>query len=591
MASLGLALITNDAEAAKEIHDKYSHYFDKVFITVADKNKKQFDNLISNSFADRDEVDITYFKWCDHFGKARQFNHEQIDTDYFFWMDTDDVIVHPEKLRDLVELMQQENLDALYMRYDYMQNELGEATGDHWRERLVRTKSPFKWANTRVHETLIAPSAATTRTEEVYVLHSKTKEQEQDSLERNIKLLKLEFEETKDPRIAMYLGDNLVAKQEYDEATEYLLFLLQNGGWEEDKYRTWLKLAEIHLLKGDYANALQDCYAAEELKPDWPDAYFLKASIYAEMKRPLNVYECIKTGVLKPKPTTLSVTNPTLYEYKGLFLGAIAAAELGKVNESYKMLQAVLAKSPNYKPAQDLLPIIEEAYYDGEAIEKLKWLLMYLSGNGGDAEKFLMALPQRILQDPRLNFIRSKLITPKVWPKGSVVIYCGMTGETWGADTLEKGMGGSEEAVVYLSRELAKLGHDVTVYNDREEDYVEYADKLTKESEFKWLPAPLKNKANEVSVTYKPWQLLNPNDTFDTFVAWRAPESAVGVKARNVIVDLHDTIQPERVYDALERNPRTRLFVKSNYHRSLYPEAPDSAFVVVGNGIVKEQFV
>lgn len=561
--SVGLSVISNDAEAVKNLITQYGEYFDAYFVTVADKNKDAYYEL--QKLKD-DKLKLSYFKWCDHFGKARQYNFEQIDTDYFLWLDSDDVLVNPENIEECAAIMEAKGLDALYMRYDYAQNELGEAIGDHWRERLVRTKSPLRWSDSRVHETLIAKAAMTDRTDAMYVLHNKTSNDEQKSMERNIKLLELDFKETQDPRTAMYLGDNLVAMKQYDEAIPYLVFLLQNGGWDEDKYRTWLKMAEIHYIKQDFASALDCCYAAEELQPDWPDAFFMKASVYAEMKKPKNVYENIKVGVLKGRPQTASVINPTLYEYRALFLGAIAAAELGKVDEAFKLLQTVLAKSPDYAPAKDLLPIIEEAYYDGQAIDKVRWLLYYLKDNGGIPVELFKALPQRVLADPRLNADRAKLMPSETWPKGSIAYFCGRTGEVWGADTLEKGMGGSEEAVVYLSRELSKLGHKVVVFNEREDSYF------------------------DGDIEYRPWQLLNPNDTFDTFIGWRIPESVQGVNARNVFVDLHDTVEAERVYDTLERNPDVKFFVKSAWHRKLYPDAPDDAFVIVGNGIVKEQF-
>jgi len=128
---------------------------------------------------------------------------------------------------------------------------------------------------------------------------------------------------------------------------------------------------------------------------------------------------------------------------------------------------------------------------------------------------------------------------------------------------MEKGMGGSEEAIVYLARELAKLGWQVTVFNDRDEEY---------ESD---------------GVTYKPWTLLNPFDKFDVYWAWRVPENVKDIKARRRIVDLHDTMPADRVY-AVDGD--VKFFVKSKYHRSLYPKLPDDRFIIVGNAIVKEQF-
>src|SRR5437879_7213850 len=45
-----------------------------------------------------------------------------------------------------------------------------------------------------------------------------------------------------------------------------------------------------------------------------------------------------------------------------------------------------------------------------------------------------------------------------------LVIYCGYTQFQWNPQTI--GYSGSEEAIIYLARELTKFGWDVTVYNN-----------------------------------------------------------------------------------------------------------------------------
>lgn len=572
MASLGLSIITNDADAAHDIINKYGQYFDKWFVTFTDKNKSAYYAFKKNHVMDK--LEVSFFKWQDHFGKAREFNRQQITTDYFMWIDSDDIINNPELIPKVFNDAVSQNIDAVYVKYDYVKNDIGEGIGDHWRERIVKTDH-FKWAQTRVHETLIAPTAQTARCHDIAILHNKTKEQEQKSMERNIKLLLQDFEETKDPRIAMYLGDNLMYLKMFDDALKYLFYLVDKGGWDEDKYRAWLRIAEIYYQKQDFRKSLDACNEAELLNPAFPDVYFLKATVFNALQEPQKVYEWVKVAMGKPVPETLSVVDPTLYEYRGIFMGALAALELGRIDEAFKLFQVVRERSPDYDLAKKMQPLFEEAYYDNKAMNYLKWLAYYLKENGGSGEKLLSSLPQKLLADPRLNVVRTQFFKPKKWERGSVVYYCGPAAEPWGPDTLEKGMGGSEEAVVYLSRELAKLGHEVDVFNDRDDEYIDFVDT---------------DSIAGNSVEYKPWSLLNPNDEFDTFIAWRAPENIRGVKARVKIVDLHDTVEPERVYNIAKEEPKAKFFVKSNYHRSLYPELDDDRFVIIGNGIVKEQF-
>ena len=129
MASLGLAVITNELEETKKLLEKYYSYFDKFFITVADKDKKVYDELAK---LDNDKLELSYFEWVDHFGKARIFNQEQVTTDFWFWCDCDDEITNPENLKQIVSDMETKSIDIMFMNYDYYQNDQGEQQANHW---------------------------------------------------------------------------------------------------------------------------------------------------------------------------------------------------------------------------------------------------------------------------------------------------------------------------------------------------------------------------------------------------------------------------------------------------------------------------
>lgn len=141
-----------------------------------------------------------------------------------------------------------------------------------------------------------------------------------------------------------------------------------------------------------------------------------------------------------------------------------------------------------------------------------------------------------------------------------------------GPDTLSKGMGGSEEAIVYLSRELAKQGWQVTVFNDREDEYVD-----------------TKNTADDIH--YKPWTMFNPNDTFDVVVSWRTPSffNGLDIKARLKCVDLHDTpVGHVTISDTSIEN--VDLFFFKSKFQTTYGNVPPEKIVIAPNGIVPDQF-
>lgn len=145
-----------------------------------------------------------------------------------------------------------------------------------------------------------------------------------------------------------------------------------------------------------------------------------------------------------------------------------------------------------------------------------------------------------------------------------LVVYCGHTPHQWNPVLFKtKGFGGSEEAVINLTRELAKLGWDVTVYNNCGHK-------------------PLVDEG----VTYRPSWDFNPRDKQDIVILWRIGKPLDwNINAEKIFVDLHDAA-PQRVLTDRNRLAKIAgIFVKSQFHRSLYPAVPDHKVAVIPNGL------
>lgn len=571
--SFGLAIIAKDeVEEVQRILKELDPYIDKAFITITNKKREQDFYKIDN-----DKVVWSTFTWVDDFSKARNYNLKQIKTDYWMWVDCDDTILGAERIPELLRRMDT-GVDALYLPYDYMQNEQGESIAWHERERIIRRGHPWRWVGA-IHETLISNGVPVVeKGEGVIIKHNKSIDEVPMSAERNHKILLKEYEKGDDPRITHYLGLSYFMQRDYQKAVELLLEHIKNSGWDEEKYRSWCKIAEAHMITGDLSKASAACNAAIDLLPDYPEAYYIKVDIAHSKEDSKAVIEWLKTASTKSQPKTLSIIDPNK-QTRAMLLGVFAFMELGDPKQAFLTLKDVLELSPTNKEAKNIYSAVEYSYLETKAIELIDWLAMFYDEHKGNIEGLLQSLPGELFSDPRLNAIRSKFIKPKRWRHKSIVFFCGGSSDVWGADTLDQGMGGSEEAIVYLSRELAKLGWEVTVYNERDEEYVDY-------------PISVDDGATKAStgifVTYKPWTTLNPNDEFDVFVAWRAPENANGFKARKVVVDLHDAIDSKRVKAASEYIDK--FFVKSDYHRELFKDTKDSKFAVIGNGIKEGQF-
>ncbi len=166
-----------------------------------------------------------------------------------------------------------------------------------------------------------------------------------------------------------------------------------------------------------------------------------------------------------------------------------------------------------------------------------------------------------------LNSFNSKLIalkqriTPKVWSEKSIVYYTGHTPYEWSPESLKTGIGGSESAIIFLAREWSKLGCQVTVYNN--------CGSLGKLYD---------------GVEYIHYSQFNPYDKFDTLIIWRYPwRLNLKTKANRIFLDLHEVLLSEQVTPQ-KLVKFDKIFVKSQYHRSLLPEISDSKIAIITNG-------
>src|SRR6266849_4847955 len=122
-----------------------------------------------------------------------------------------------------------------------------------------------------------------------------------------------------------------------------------------------------------------------------------------------------------------------------------------------------------------------------------------------------------------------------------LVIYCDHTKHQWNPELFKtKGFGGSEEAVINLTRALAKLDWKITVYNNCGHKPVV-----------------------DAGVTYRPSWEFNPRDKQDVIILWRVTKPLDwDLNTRRIFVDSHDTLD-EGWYTKRNRIDKiTRIFVK-----------------------------
>ena len=555
MSTVALSMIVKDEfEPVELLLSQATDFFDQINVVVSDKTTC---NKLKKNFSDP-KFNIVWREWNNKFDEARNASLALCTTDFFFWLDADDSFDF-RAIPQLVDIAEENDIDAIFMPYNYMQDDSGNCITRHWRERLVRLDCGYSWRGW-VHETCITDEKVTTHKVNFEIKHNATVDDAQGSYERNHLILEKAYAETEDPRYLHYLGMSYFTGKDYEKAGELLTDYLQVGGSIEDVYRTLGLLSECAYHLGKLDLALEYATKCATLKPEYPMAYWLLAQYEADQNNYEEALEWVSVSETKPDPNTLSVWDPssrgraTLIAARSLFM-------LGRYNDAL----AQIRKIENLPEVQDVL---DDFYNEADAETFVNILPKFRKFFYND-ESLYEALCDDLRYDTRLLALRNKATTPKEWSDKSIVIFCGQGYEEWGPHTLDKGMGGSEEAVVYLSRELSKLGYEVTVYGE--------VDHRTSD---------VTVEPKEYNVTYLPWKQIDVRDKFNVFVSWRAPQYLERITAKVKLADIHDVL-PEAI---MKDYPDVTYLVKTTFHRSLAPALADDKFRIIGNGIAKEQF-
>lgn len=608
MEKIALAMITKGDEA-KHIERCLSSikpYIDGIFITITTEDEgvsevvEKFEGTsIKAPYKFHREITKKEIKWLKDFGleaqlkekdkifefdKARNFSFEQVPEEYEFilWLDSDDILKGGQNIKKIVNQMQTDKIDAVFFNYLYQvevddKGQIRNVLIEHLRERIVR-RGKYKWV-APIHETLI-PQQEVKQIDSKFceVIHLSDDDRMQNNLGRNVKTLEMSIYDTqgKDPRPLYYLG-----KSYFDEATvngksecfDIASFLFDKylhgefpSGWAEERAQCWDYLAEIYRAKGELNSAIKCNMGALIEYPQNPGSYISIALTYIVKKEWERAMHWLKLALSFKKPDTTLVVNPKELEgrsHEVVYHYAINTAKLDMAVESAKALVQLSPENTDFKDRLNFaMGLVEQRELTRNVIALAKHLSM---GQSSKLKPLLNALPKEIASNPFIVDLYQKVYPPRVHEDDEISIYCGPGFTNWSPSLMEnpKGsfMGGSEEAVVYLSRELSKLGWKVTVYGDPVE------------------------KEEDNGVTYLPYFEFNPRDEFNIFVAWRQVGLVdMNLKAKQLYVWNHDVINPlEYTQERLDKI--TKIFVLSPAHRRNIPKISDDKVVISANGV------
>jgi tetratricopeptide (TPR) repeat protein len=354
--TLGLAMIMKDeVEDLDRIVKDYGRFFDKIYVTVTDRKtytalRKRF----PAKSATTGPVELSYFKWIDHFGKARIYNQRQVKTDYWMWIDLDDEIEGAEKLPLVLELMITNDLDMVWFQYDYIQRvNFSDPGSISWRERIIRTASTLAWRDEAVHETIdetVHGDIKHVLIWEAMIKHRQTAEHSLVSGERNRLILEKEWQRTHRAVTAHYQGTYLIIIGDYVGAIEKLSYVTKHSESEEQRFEAWNHLSGCYFETGNYMAALDATNECLNIHPDHPAPWYQKFSVYRAMGDHAAAMQSAEIAMGKHMQGVLTSTthDQSWYQYKGPFAVAQAYLSLGNVERAYQLYSMVKEIAPEY---------------------------------------------------------------------------------------------------------------------------------------------------------------------------------------------------------------------------------------------------
>jgi tetratricopeptide (TPR) repeat protein len=563
---IALAMIVKGSDSEAELLDRclsnVSPHIDGVFITSTYKKGEQPNNAV-RLVAELYDAEISTFEWINDFGAARNFNFSQVtkDYDYILWCDADDVWRGLEKLKPT--LAENPKLDIMAFWYLYDFDEYKQPTVVHKKSMVCRNDGCVSWSG-KLHEDFAENRQCVVKfVEGIERMHLTNDERVIQAQERNIEVSQGDLNENpNDPRTYWNLANSYLGANKYEDAKRTFEVFIDKSQSHEEKYLAQMRLGVILDSMGQRKDGIKALQIAIGMRPDYPDAYLHIGEIMFKYDN-LDLAEFyLLNGLMKKPPYhSIMVYNPRDYDYNPMMLLAKVYLKKYRPDLAVPMLEGCMKIYPDNKNVGKLL---EEMKKEKDRMIKVLKILEDLSTET-DKDKIkaeLKKVPSDLKAHPAVcNFRNNHFIKSESSGK-DLVYYCGMTTHIWNPELFKtKGFGGSEEAVYNLAKEWAKKGWNVTVYNACGDE------EMTVDG-----------------VTYRPFWEWNYKDKQDITILWRHPRPIdYDINSAKIFVDLHDVVPPMEFTES-RLSKIDSVFVKTKFHRSLFPNIPDNKITVVPNG-------
>ncbi len=535
--SISLAMIVkNEAENLPRVFESIQDAFDEVVITDTGSTDNTME--VATTFGAK----LSHFDWVDDFAAARNFNFEQVKTDYVLWMDGDDVLHNVDAFKAFRDHAMG-FYDYVLAKYHYALDQNGKPLVSFARERILKMSCKPKW-NYFVHEGVPPSKNAVVNYATTWAInHLRSEADLVKDRSRNLKIFEKQMQTSGlDARMTFYYGKELFENNQPEEA---------------EKYCT--KAVTLDLQHHDRINAIQysalSCLAQlEKVKPEFAPPIITRIRDYshrglmiAPTRAEFNVFiadSYLRMGQLQEALPFYyaAIACPTTDNPGAVYAGPIHSTAAAYTSYPRLQISKIYANLGQIEKAESMALELHKGWPSAESealvteIKKIKPLIT-LDGPKQKVEDIVFTCPPQTAYEFDEEIYKSK------------------------------GMGGSETALIEMAKWIKKLtGRPVKVFNMR-------TSSLTSESGVDYIST---DHANEYFASKEP----------ALHIAWRH-----NVKLTNAPTYLwsHDLSTPTvEVFQNFDK-----ILCLTPFHRD-YCNAtqgvPIEKIIVTRNGIEPEKF-
>lgn len=248
--TLGLSMIVkNESEMLSRVLDGIIGVVDE--IVIVDTGSTDNTMEIAQRYTDK----VYSFDWVNDFSAARNFALSKLTTDYWIWLDADDIVPQDTATAIRRLMNKKPSADIIMLPYVAAVDENGKPTFSYYRERIVRRTPRYYWQGA-VHEAVELNGTVDTLNKPI--IHAKPTDRVNGT--RNLDIYEGLIADRREltPRERYYYARELFYNgRTSDAAREFSRFIYDDGGFAANKADACLLLCDCFRTLGDAQSAMQ----------------------------------------------------------------------------------------------------------------------------------------------------------------------------------------------------------------------------------------------------------------------------------------------------------------------------------------------